>query len=264
MLFFHCINNAVVNSFILFETHREDHRNIEELSGKTGFDQLAFQIGLVNQILDMDDRHVPPPPPPKKSEHKLQDSRHGFKLSALVKEYELAQSTISTILKAGSTTLLKAGTSGHADKRKRIREPCGSCLTIDRSAPGTSGNADGPSDAPNLKISLLKAVRFVTARGTRTSLPRLVTAKPGTETADLTELWEHVATGDADSGCCRTAALCDSSDSSDEEVDSASTTPSMTTQGALTSIDSLIDFMHIKGMPPEFSAAAESYAHQWL
>ncbi|KAH8032066.1 hypothetical protein HPB51_022906 [Rhipicephalus microplus] len=53
----------------------------------------------------------------------LQDSRRGFKVSALVKKYELAQSTISTILKAGSTALLKAGTSGHADERKRVREP---------------------------------------------------------------------------------------------------------------------------------------------
>ncbi|XP_065290719.2 tigger transposable element-derived protein 4-like [Dermacentor albipictus] len=54
----------------------------------------------------------------------LQDSRRGFKVSALVKKYELAQSTISTILKTGSTAIVKAGAiSGHADQRKRVRDP---------------------------------------------------------------------------------------------------------------------------------------------
>lgn len=52
----------------------------------------------------------------------LQDSRRGFKVSALVKKYELAQSTISTILKTGSTAIVKAG-SGYANERKRVREP---------------------------------------------------------------------------------------------------------------------------------------------
>ncbi|KAL3194663.1 hypothetical protein MRX96_046009 [Rhipicephalus microplus] len=154
-------------------------------------------------------------------------------------------------------------------------------LTIDRSAPRTSGNAGGPSDAPDLKISLLKAVRFVygvwyevrqttiqncfrKAGFVRQDQPPSSSdsdSETGTETADLTELWEHVPTVDADSGCVasvedfptadsaasfydelideaivadvlsrQAAALCDGSDSSDEEVDSASTTPSMTTQ----------------------------------
>ncbi|KAL1417678.1 hypothetical protein MTO96_026644 [Rhipicephalus appendiculatus] len=53
----------------------------------------------------------------------LQDSQRGFKVSALVKKYELAQLTISTILKTGSTAIAKARTSGHADQRKRVREP---------------------------------------------------------------------------------------------------------------------------------------------
>ncbi|XP_054933552.1 tigger transposable element-derived protein 4-like [Dermacentor andersoni] len=54
----------------------------------------------------------------------LQDSRRGFKVSALVKKYELAQSTISTILKTGSIAILKAGAiSGRADQRKRVRDP---------------------------------------------------------------------------------------------------------------------------------------------
>ncbi|XP_037514583.1 tigger transposable element-derived protein 4-like [Rhipicephalus sanguineus] len=53
----------------------------------------------------------------------LQDSQRGFKVSALMKKYELAQSTISTILKIGSTAIAKAGTSGHADQQKMVREP---------------------------------------------------------------------------------------------------------------------------------------------
>ncbi|KAH8038445.1 hypothetical protein HPB51_001560 [Rhipicephalus microplus] len=52
----------------------------------------------------------------------LQDLRQGLKLSALMKNYELAQ-TKSTILKAGSSALLKAGSSSHADEQKRVREP---------------------------------------------------------------------------------------------------------------------------------------------
>ncbi|KAH7947510.1 hypothetical protein HPB52_012526 [Rhipicephalus sanguineus] len=156
-------------------------------------------------------------------------------------------------------------------------------------------------------ISLLKAVRFVygawyEVRQTtiqncfrkagfvrQDQPPSPSGSETGTETADLTELWEHVATGDANSGCVASVedfltadsaasfcdeltdkaivadvlsrqkvALCDGSDSSNEAVDSASTTPSITTQGALTSIDSLIDFMHIKGMPPEFSQQLEA------
>ncbi|KAH7947177.1 hypothetical protein HPB52_008058 [Rhipicephalus sanguineus] len=113
-------------------------------------------------------------------------------------------------------------------------------LTIDCSAPGTSGNADGPSDAPDLKISLLKAMRFIygawyEVRQTiiqncfrragfvrQDQPPSPSDSETGTETADLTELWEHITTG------------------------------------ALTSIDSLIDFMHIKGMPPEFSQQLEA------
>ncbi|KAL1468928.1 hypothetical protein MTO96_025144 [Rhipicephalus appendiculatus] len=54
----------------------------------------------------------------------LQDSRRSFKVSALVKKYELAQSTISTILKTGSTAIAKAGTSCHADLRKGLGSLC--------------------------------------------------------------------------------------------------------------------------------------------
>ncbi|KAG0443813.1 hypothetical protein HPB47_014500, partial [Ixodes persulcatus] len=46
----------------------------------------------------------------------------GFKVGSLVQKYELSQSTISTILKAGDA-VKKAGTGGHADHRKRVRDP---------------------------------------------------------------------------------------------------------------------------------------------
>ncbi|KAH6944122.1 hypothetical protein HPB50_001938 [Hyalomma asiaticum] len=41
-------------------TTSKDHPDIDELSRKTGFDQLAFRIELVNQILGTDQRHVSP------------------------------------------------------------------------------------------------------------------------------------------------------------------------------------------------------------
>ncbi|KAM7309540.1 tigger transposable element-derived protein 6-like [Ixodes scapularis] len=50
------------------------------------------------------------------------DFRQGFKVGSLAKRYELSQSTISTIIKAGDV-LKKAGTSGHDDQRKRVRDP---------------------------------------------------------------------------------------------------------------------------------------------
>lgn len=89
-LFFHCIDIAVVNSFVIFQGHREHHPEIEELTRKTGFDQLAFRIELVNQIFGMDDRHVHPPPPPKKSEHKpqVQEKRRNCKLCYEKKKVE--------------------------------------------------------------------------------------------------------------------------------------------------------------------------------
>ncbi|KAH7969022.1 hypothetical protein HPB52_013689 [Rhipicephalus sanguineus] len=168
------------------------------------------------------------------------------------KKYELAQSTISTILKAGSTALLKAGTSGHTDERKRVREPLAWYevrQTIIQNCFRKAGSMR--HDQP----------------------PSPSDSETRTETADLTELWEHVAAGDEDSGCVASvedflmadsaASFCDELtdeaivadvfDSSDEEADSASMTPSMTTQGALTSVGSLI-----KKMPPEFSQQLEA------
>uniref|UniRef100_G3MM83 HTH CENPB-type domain-containing protein n=1 Tax=Amblyomma maculatum TaxID=34609 RepID=G3MM83_AMBMU len=51
-----------------------------------------------------------------------QDFRQGFKVGSLTKKYGLSQSTVSTIIKAADV-LEKAGSSGHDDQRKRVRDP---------------------------------------------------------------------------------------------------------------------------------------------
>nr|XP_037280129.1 tigger transposable element-derived protein 6-like [Rhipicephalus microplus] len=285
----------------------------------------------------------------------LQDLRRGFKVSALVKKYELAQSTISTILKTGSTALLKAGTSGHADERKRVQGPLYAdveealyqwFLSIRAQNVPISGpilatkvkNLAFLLGRPNFEPGDGWIQRFKERHGIvyknvvgeaasldseakrqwlQTNLPVLMERFSARdiyncdETAlffQMTPSKTHALKGDpcpggkhskvrvtvllcvnmdgryrlkpfdfltADSAASfcdeltneaivadvlsrQAAALCDGSDSSDEEVDSASTTPSMTTQGALMSIDSLIDFMRIKGMPPEFSQHLEA------
>nr|XP_037284840.1 tigger transposable element-derived protein 6-like [Rhipicephalus microplus] len=276
----------------------------------------------------------------------LQDSRRGFKVSALVKKYELAQSTISTILKAGSTALLKAGTSGHADERKRVREPLYADVEEALYQWFLSIRAQNVPISGPILATKVKNLAFLLGRSNfkpgggwiqrfkerhgivyknvvgeaasldseakqqwlQTNLPVLMERFSARdiyncdETAfffQMTPSKTHALKGDPcpggkhskvrvtvllcvnmdgshrlkpfwlvltidgsapgtsgnAGGQCR---RCDGSDSSDEEVDSASTTPSMTTQGALMSIDSLIDFMHIKGMPPEFSQQLEA------
>ncbi|KAG0440770.1 hypothetical protein HPB47_016182 [Ixodes persulcatus] len=51
----------------------------------------------------------------------LRDWRQGFKVGSLVRKYKHSQSAISTILKSGDV-VMKAGTSGFDDQRKRLRE----------------------------------------------------------------------------------------------------------------------------------------------
>ncbi|XP_072143614.1 piggyBac transposable element-derived protein 4-like [Dermacentor andersoni] len=54
-LFFHCIDIACVNSFILFQEHRKGHPDIAELRLSARFDQLSFREMLIKQILNLDD-----------------------------------------------------------------------------------------------------------------------------------------------------------------------------------------------------------------
>lgn len=96
-LFFHCIDIACVNSFILFQAHRKLHPEIAELSRNAGYDHLAFREELVHQLLSLDDarpaRSAPPPPPPsaRRMLHKPEkvDRRNNCKLCYEKKKTEL-------------------------------------------------------------------------------------------------------------------------------------------------------------------------------
>ncbi|XP_050023185.2 tigger transposable element-derived protein 4-like [Dermacentor andersoni] len=283
----------------------------------------------------------------------LQDSRRGFKVSALVKKYELAQLTISTILKTGSTTIVKAGAIGsHADQRKRVRDPLYTDVeealyqwfitTRAHNVP-----ISGPILATKAKnfAFLLGRPNFVPGGGwiqhfkerhgivyknvvgeaasldteakqqwLQTKLPSVLERyAEDTYNCDETALFfqmlpskTHALKGDrcpggkhsklrvtvllcvsmdgshrlnADSAASfcdevtdeaiaedvlsrQTAKLCDGGDGSsdsDNEIGSGSLTPTtLSTQSALSSINSLIDFMHAKGLPPVFAQQLES------
>lgn len=166
-------------------------------------------------------------------------------------------------------------------------------LMIDRSARCTSGQA-GP---PDLKISLLKAVRFVygawyevkestikncfrKAGFVRQDDPSSENEEDTVEPADLSQLWEHLATDDTTSGVSMSeflgadsaAAFCaettdeaiaedllsrqrddgngdDGSSDSEEDIDSGPPSTPMSAQSALASIESLIGFVHNRGLP---------------
>ncbi|KAH7961815.1 hypothetical protein HPB52_012248 [Rhipicephalus sanguineus] len=161
-------------------------------------------------------------------------------------------------------------------------------LVIDRSAPGMSANAE-------LKISLLKAVCFVYGawykvkqstisncfkkvgfvRHDENSSPAdsaANTAKPQTwPSSGRTSLF---LTADCAASSCeevtdeaivgnvlpwQTTALSDGSSNSDNEAGSGTLAPtSMSTKSALSSIDSLVDFMHSKGLSEVFSQQLEA------
>ncbi|XP_072145227.1 piggyBac transposable element-derived protein 4-like [Dermacentor andersoni] len=65
-LFFHCVDIACVNSFILFQQHRKENPAVGELSRSTYYDQLAFREELIEQIFGYDEvaeGHAPFSPP---------------------------------------------------------------------------------------------------------------------------------------------------------------------------------------------------------
>lgn len=57
-LFFHCVDIAVVNSYILFNEQCKQHTDIAELKRNARFDQLAFRIELAQQLLELSDGEV--------------------------------------------------------------------------------------------------------------------------------------------------------------------------------------------------------------
>lgn len=81
-LFFHCIDIAVVNSFILFEAHRREHPEIPELHRAPRYDQLAFRMELVKQLLGIEATGFGSAPPPRESAHKpkVMETRRNCKL----------------------------------------------------------------------------------------------------------------------------------------------------------------------------------------
>ncbi|XP_072144735.1 tigger transposable element-derived protein 6-like [Dermacentor andersoni] len=282
----------------------------------------------------------------------LQDSRRGFKVSALVKKYELAQSTISTILKTGSTAIVKAGAiGGHADQRKRVRDPLYTDVeealyqwfittrahNVPISGPILATKAKNFAfllGRPNFEPGGGWIQRFKERHGIvyknvvgeaasldteakqqwlQTKLPSVLEryAEKDIYNCNETALFfqmlpskTHALKGDRCPGGKHsklrvTVLLCVSMDGShrlkpfmigrskkptcfknqhipvryrsnkkawmtrdldsDNEIGSGSLTPTtMSTQSALSSIDSLIDFMHAKGLPPVFAQQLES------
>ncbi|KAH9364774.1 hypothetical protein HPB48_009195 [Haemaphysalis longicornis] len=69
-LLVHRIDIAVVNSFVLFEEHRRGHPEVRELRRKSGCDQLAFRIELVQQLLQIDDTSSGTASPTQKLQHR--------------------------------------------------------------------------------------------------------------------------------------------------------------------------------------------------
>lgn len=59
-LFFHLIDVAVVNSFILFKEHQAKFSDIEALHRTVGYSQTQFREEIVRQLYDFPDYDTPP------------------------------------------------------------------------------------------------------------------------------------------------------------------------------------------------------------
>lgn len=75
-LFFHSIDIAVVNSFILFEEYRRQHPEIPELSRSAYFDQFSFRLELIEQLLGYDERLPGPAVHPVPTRNAPQAQKH--------------------------------------------------------------------------------------------------------------------------------------------------------------------------------------------
>ena len=59
-LFFHLVDIAVVNSFILFQRYREQHADVEGLQRVRGYSVVDFREALVRQICGWQEYDDPP------------------------------------------------------------------------------------------------------------------------------------------------------------------------------------------------------------
>lgn len=101
-LFFHCIDIAVVNSFILFDAHRQEHPEAPELSRTTRFDQFAFRLELIEELLGFDESHpgepnvrplFPPHDAPQGLQHKPQKMERYRNCKLCYEERKVEQKT---------------------------------------------------------------------------------------------------------------------------------------------------------------------------
>nr|XP_037274775.1 piggyBac transposable element-derived protein 4-like [Rhipicephalus microplus] len=70
-LFFHSVDIACVNSYVIFQAHRQQHAGASELLRPSNFDQLAFRMELAQQLLDLEERpQVRTPPQTRSTQHK--------------------------------------------------------------------------------------------------------------------------------------------------------------------------------------------------
>ena len=80
-LFFHMIDIAVVNSFILFQLHRAEHPDVEELKRPNKFSIAEYREELVRQLAGLEEYDQPPVFKPPSVEHGAFETAHIVKSS---------------------------------------------------------------------------------------------------------------------------------------------------------------------------------------
>lgn len=84
-LFFHMIDIAVVNSFILFQLHRAEHPDVEELKRPNKFSIAEYREELVRQLAGLEEYDQPPVFKPPSVERGAFETAHIVKSSVTKK-----------------------------------------------------------------------------------------------------------------------------------------------------------------------------------